>query len=298
MNLRHLAYFIALGREGHFRRAAQAMHVAQPTLSAAIRQLEAELGVPLVLRGPQRFDGFTPEGREVLAWAQRILADCTALKHSLGELKGQLRGHLRLGVIPTAEPVIAELTRALHDRHPGVTVTVLSHTSNEIERGIAQHELEAGVSYLDDAKMAALRALPLFQERYVVAGAARLLGRRSAMTWSEAARLPLCLLSRDMHNRQLIDEHFAAAGVVPAVVAETNTLVGVLSHVRSGGWCGVLPRAVLALVGSLEGVRTLPLHEPDVTHRVGLLFPARKPLPPLTQALVDAARRARFSTTL
>ena len=290
MNLRHLSYLLALAREGHFGRAAEAVHVTQPTLSAAIRQLEHELEVPLVLRSRQRFQGLTEEGKKVLAWAQRIIADCESLQQSLGELKGSLRGHLTIGVIPTAEPLIARLTRALRERHPGISVTILSRTSREIERGLAEHRLDAGISYAEEPLDFETRAIPLYLERYFVAGAAPLLrGNRREVTWREAAELPLCLLSPDMQNRRLLDRHFAEAGVVPAVVAETNTLIGVLSHIYSGGWCGVLPEAMLDFLKGLRGVRVLPLTAPEVRHRIALIVPVRQPLSPLTQAIVSVA---------
>jgi DNA-binding transcriptional LysR family regulator len=286
MNLRHLGFFVALAREGHFGRAAQSVHVTQPSLSAAIRQLEQELDVPLVVRTRQRFEGLTPEGREVLVWAQRMLAESASLQQYLDELKGTLKGHLSIGVIPTAEPIIARLTHALQQRYPGITVTLISSTSREIERALADHELDAGISYSEGADVS-LRAVPLYLERYFVAGVAKLLpGKRSSLAWRAAAKLPLCLLSRDMQNRRLLDKHFDEAGVVPAVVAESNTLIGVLSHIHTGAWCGILPNAML---GFLRGVKVLPLMEPEVTHRIALLVPSRKPVPPLTQALVTVA---------
>src|ERR1700744_2649151 len=103
MNLRHLGYLAALAREGHFHRAAQASNITQPTLSAAIRQLEVEMVTPLVRRSQQCCAGFTPEGLKVREWARRILSDVDALKQSLAETRGQLHGHLRIGIIPTAE---------------------------------------------------------------------------------------------------------------------------------------------------------------------------------------------------
>ena len=287
MNLRHLGFFVALAREGHFGRAAQAVHVTQPSLSAAIRQLEQELDVPLVVRTRQRFEGLTPEGREVLVWAQRMLAESASLQQYLDELKGSLKGHLSIGVIPTAEPIIARLTHALQQRYPGITVTLISSTSREIDRALADHELDAGISYSEGADTVNLRAVPLYLERYFVAGVAKLLpARRASLSWREAAALPLCLLSRDMQNRRLLDNHFDEAGVVPAVVAESNTLIGVLSHIHTGAWCGILPNAMLGL---LRGVKVLPLADPEVTHRIALLVPARKPTPPLTQALLTVA---------
>lgn len=295
MNLRHLGYLAALAREGHFNRAAQACHIAQPTLSAAIRQLEEEVGVSLVRRSQQRFEGFTPEGLKVLEWARRIVADVDALKQSLAETRGQLRGHLRIGIIPTAEPLAGAIAGAFLDRHPAASITLLSMTSREIERGILEHALEAGISYVDDAPARGLHTRPMYAERYVVIGTARLLGKHRVHTWHTAADLPLVLLNREMQNRRLIDKHFAAADVAPAVVAEANTLVGLLSHVRAGLGCGIIPRPFAALIGTIRGLAIRPLDAPDASHQVGLLIPARTPLQPLTRALADALRDTPIS---
>ena len=110
MVLRQLLYIVALAREEHFARAARSCNVAQPTLSAAIRQLETELGAPIVARG-HRFNGFTPEGRVVLDYANRIIAETEGLKQDLGTLKDGLIGRLRLGAIPTVLPARAALPR-------------------------------------------------------------------------------------------------------------------------------------------------------------------------------------------
>jgi DNA-binding transcriptional LysR family regulator len=290
MNLRHLSYLAALAREGHFRRAALASHITQPTLSAAIRQLEEEVGVPLVRRSQQRFEGFTPEGLKVLEWARRIVADVDALKQSLAETRGRLRGHLRIGIIPTAEPLAGEIAGAFLRRHPAASIALLSMTSREIERGILEHGLEAGISYVDEPPPRGLSALSMYAERYVVIGTARMLGERGACTWREVAALPLVLLNREMQNRRLMDRHFATVDVAPVVVAEANTLVGLLSHVRAGLGCGIIPRAFAALIGKRRDLKVLPLDAPDAAHEVGLLLPARMPLQPLTQALADALR--------
>ena len=78
MSIQQLEYLVALARERHFGRAAAACHVSQPTLSVAIRKLEHELDVVIVLRG-QRFEGFTAEGQRVITWAHRILAERSEL---------------------------------------------------------------------------------------------------------------------------------------------------------------------------------------------------------------------------
>jgi DNA-binding transcriptional LysR family regulator len=95
MFLRHLSYFVTLAREKHFARAAEACHISQPTLSAAIRKLEDDLQVRLVLRG-HRFLGLTAEGERVLTWAQQILNDYDGLQIDLTGLRSGLIGSLRL----------------------------------------------------------------------------------------------------------------------------------------------------------------------------------------------------------
>ncbi|HEY4373604.1 MAG TPA: LysR substrate-binding domain-containing protein [Burkholderiales bacterium] len=290
MNLRHLSYLAALAREGHFHRAALASNITQPTLSAAIRQLEEEVGTQLVRRSQQRFEGFTPEGLKVLEWARRILSDVDALKQSLAETRGKLRGHLRIGIIPTAEPLAGEIAGAFLSRHSGASITLLSGTSDEIERGIIEHRLEAGISYVDEAPPRGITAMPLYAERYVLIGTTRLGKHRKSLTWRDAAALPLVLLNREMQNRRLMDRHFAAIDAAPVVVAEASTLVGLLSHVRAGLGCGIIPRTFASLIGKVPGLKVLALEAPEASHQVGLLVPARTPLQPLTQALVDALR--------
>src|SRR5262249_10153446 len=156
------------------------------TLSSALRQLEAELGVPLVHRSNQRFEGFTEDGERVLDVARRMLADANALKQSLNAPKGRLRGHLRICIIPTAEPRAGQVPAAFHAHQPNVTITLLSKTSQDIERGIAEHALEAGISYVEPSGAADARLLvhPLYCEDYVVIGSDELLGlTRTRISW-------------------------------------------------------------------------------------------------------------------
>lgn len=292
LNLRHLSYLVALSRERNFRRAAEISNISQPTLSAALRQLEDEFGVPLVRRSRQRFEGFTPEGERVLDAARRMLADAENLKQGIATPKGILSGHLRIGIIPTAEPLAGQITAAFHARQPNVTITLLSKTSNEIMRGISEHALEAGISYEDQTPPSDFLVQHLYDETYVVIGTEDMLGStRTSISWSEAARLPLVLLNREMRNRQLVDMSFASVGVAPKILAESSTLVGIISHVRQGQWCGIVPSTFAVLLGAVGSLRSLALIEPEITHPVGVQTLARKPSPPLVQALIDVLSR-------
>jgi DNA-binding transcriptional LysR family regulator len=247
MNIRHLRFFVALSREGHYGRAAASCNVTQPTLSEAIRQLERELAVPLIDRNGRRFGGLTPEGGRILNWAQEILANEDALRQELGEIHGNLAGELRVGVVPAALPVTPLLTSLFHRRHRFVILKILSCTSREIERGLEAGSLDGGLTYTENEPLRYVRTYPLYRERYMLLTPARApYDRMVEVTWRETAELPLCLLTRDMQNRRIIDRLFVAGGAgVPKVAVETNSVLSLVAHVRSGEWSSVVPHTFL-----------------------------------------------------
>src|SRR5215472_7114695 len=160
-----LTYLIALAREQHFGRAAEACGVTQPTLSAGIKQLEETLGVLLVQRG-SRFHSFTPEGERTLDWARRIVGDARAMRQEIRALKQGLTGHIRIAAVPTALAMTAALTTPYRARHPDVSFTIWSRTSIEILAMLENLEIDAGLSYLDNEPVGHVRVVPLYRERY------------------------------------------------------------------------------------------------------------------------------------
>ena len=166
MDIRQLQYLAALAREKHFTRAAQACNITQPTLSGRIRQLEQELGVPIVERG-QRYIGLTPEGTRVLKWAHLILDNWQNLQGELAQIKnkkGELVGRMVLGVIPSALPMASYLTKAMNARHPSVDFTILSQSSEDILRALQDFSIEAGITYLDNEPVEGLMQAPLYRD--------------------------------------------------------------------------------------------------------------------------------------
>ena len=282
MFLRQLEYLTALARERHFGRAAEACHVSQPALSAAIRKLEHELGVPLVNR-QQRYDDLTPQGRALLPWAEQALASLDGLTAEAARLRQGLTGTLRLGVIPTALSVVSLITGPLLARHPGVRVEVRSLSSIEIGRRLADHELDAGITYLDNEPLGAVVATPIYEERYLFLTRNKE-PRGSTIRWSQLGDVPLCLLSRDMQNRRIVDAALRDAGVAAAPRVEANSISALLSFARTG-WSCVMAHTWLALQGVPAGMRSLALTDPEITHSVGLVALETDLVHPIVRAL-------------
>src|SRR4029077_864974 len=132
MDLRQLRYLVALADERHFTRAAEREHIAQPALSQQIRKLEEEVGVALVERTTRKVS-ITEAGELLVARARRILSGCNAAHAELEALRGILTGHVSVGAMHTMGPVDVSLALAIfHQRHPGVELTVLEQSSEEL----------------------------------------------------------------------------------------------------------------------------------------------------------------------
>ena len=289
MIARKYLYLIALAKEKHFGRAAASCHVSTSTLSAAIRDLEAEVGVAVVERG-QHFTGLTPEGTRVLEYAQRMAAVAEALRQDLASLQGGLTGQLRIGVIPTALTRVAELTSSFTRRHPQATIQVRSLATPEILQRLRSFDLDAGVVYSESAGDSDLAFQPLWVEGHVLITGADHFPDRTSARWCEAAGVPLCLLTPDMQNRKIIDKVFAEIGHPVTPRLETNSLLGMLAQIAAGPWSGIAPRAVVDLLGAPAGIRVLDLIEPSVAWATGLITLSRDPLAPMVAALREEAR--------
>jgi DNA-binding transcriptional LysR family regulator len=102
--------------------------------------------------------------------------------------------------------------------------------------------------------------------------------------------LELCLLTPDMQNRRIIEQLLRQAGAEVAPTLESNSVVVLFAHVRTGKWASVMPAKLAEVLGLTEKVRAIPIVEPEVTHSIGLVVPHRNPLTPLINALVREAK--------
>lgn len=296
MLLRNLRYLEALAREQHFARAAKTCDVTQPTLSAGIKQLEEELGLLIVQRG-QRFHGLTPEGLRVVEWTRRILSDVESLEQEASELRAGLVGRLRIGAIPVALPIVAHLTAPFAARHPQVSITITSLTSMEIQRGLDDFTLDAGITYLDNEPLSHVRTLPLYRERfYLFAPADSKLGTRGTASWADTGSLPLCLLTPDMQNRRILNGLLTKHGVSTQAMIETNSVLALWAHLRTGKWASILPHPFLDLLGVPEGVKAMPLEGGEGHFTIGVVVPDREPMTPSARELLGVAGGLVFSS--
>jgi len=294
-----LKYLVALDEQRHFGRAALACHVTQPALSNALRALEESFGVSIVKRG-RNFAGFTTEGERVLDSARRMLREQELLQQDLASGSGDPHGHLRVGAIPTAMPMAARFIAMLQARHPGIVPTLRSMSSIDLEAGLENLMLDMSLGYAErtDDSRAHLRVVPQYTEHYFLlrrcaAPRSGPLPGHTTMAWRDAAALPLCMLSGEMHNRSIVDRAFGAAGASVTPAIESNSTVTLVMSVVAGQVCSVLPGALLGAMQGYPELEALPLVEPHIEVPIAfMVHDSNRPSRTLEAALAFAQEDA------
>jgi DNA-binding transcriptional LysR family regulator len=134
--------------------------------------------------------------------------------------------------------------------------------------------------------------IPLYKENYqLLTSADAPFGSQDSVTWAEVSQVPLCLLTPDMQNRRIIDRLLRSAGGESRPTLESNSMIVLFAHVRTGRWASVMPAKLAETLGLTKTIRAIPITNPEPVHTVGLVVLSREPMTSLNAALVTEARR-------
>ncbi|MBV4458954.1 transcriptional regulator CynR [Pseudomonas sp. COR58] len=256
MLLRHLRYLLAVADHGGFTRAAEALHVSQPTLSQQIRQLEDSLGVTLFDR-TSRTVRPTDAGLAYIECARRVLVELEAGKRALHDVKDLTRGTLRLAMTPTFMAyLVGPLVRDFAARFPGIHLEIFELSMDDIEAGLSDDSLDIAIAFAP-ARHPDIECLPAFVETLgiMVGRGHPLYGRESPLSPDEVAQLEFALLAPGFITRQSTDEYFRRQGITPRVQIEVNSVSTLLEVIRHAPMATMLPEAIATLDRGLHKVR-------------------------------------------
>jgi len=289
MIIRKLEYLMALAKEGHYARAAQACHVSQPTLSSALRQLESEMGVMILKRG-QRYSGLTEPGERVLEFAHRMAVECEHLHRELEHRSGDALGNLRVGAITSAIPILSRLMLPFQQNHPHVMVKIIDLSPGQIQRAFEDSTIDIAITYLEDTVRKQGRNHRLYVEEYsLLTSKGSPLSGRESISWEEASQVPLCLLAAELQpTSSPICDILSQLGPDVAHV-ETNSVAALYAQVRSGHWASILPKSLAADSQFGVDLRSIPLPACGSPLWVGVMIPDRDLTFPLAEALFSVA---------
>ena len=294
MNLEQLRGFVEVARLGHFTRASESLHLAQPSLSRQISTLERELGAELFHRARGHI-ALTAAGETLLPRAQRMLAEADAIRDEMGELAGLRRGRVRLGAPPTlCISLVAEALSLFHSAHPGVDLHLTESGSRLLVEQLAVGAVDIALiteSTAQSVPGVSLTRTPLLAEELVVVSPAAQppLTDGAAIELGHLATLPLIAFDDSYSLRAATDTAFAAAGLVPTMVLEGAEMDAVLRFVERGVGVAVVPAMVLLDRPELRSVR---LAHPSMTRTISLAHRSD-----VTPALAVAAMRHAIMST-
>ncbi|WP_131737513.1 LysR family transcriptional regulator [Actinomadura roseirufa] len=289
MELRQLEYFVAVTEEAGFTKAAARLHVAQPGVSAQIRQLERELGQPLLDRSG-RTVRLTEVGAAVLPYARAALAAVEGARLAVDELTGLLRGHVTVGIIDWIELLdLPGMIAAFHRDHPDVEITVAQRDTVTLIGALRDGDVDLAFLSLGDTPPEGLRTQVVIEENLYAAVAPDdpLAGRPTITLRSLAAR-DLVSLPKGAGMRTLLDEACAAAGLRPRVAFEAGGPPVLAQLAAHGLGVAILP-ASAARFHSGE-LHVMPIVRPRLHARIALAWRAEGPRSPAAQALTSRFR--------
>lgn len=271
MHFQQLAYFVAVAEARHFTRAAEEVHVSQPSLSQQIKALENELGAELFSRARGNI-ALTDAGEALLPLARRILADADTARHEVQELVQLRRGRVRLGATPSVcTGLLPDVLRAFHGAHPGIQLLIEEGGSHDLVRQLARGALDLALLVLPlPAASPALTTVELLHEDLVVVSSATrpAPGRKGSVRVADLENEPLVMFRHGYDLRELTVAACRAEGFEPSFTVEGGEMDAVLGFVRAGLGIAVVPRMVAVRAG--QDLRTTSLASPGLRRTIAL----------------------------
>ena len=270
MEIKNLEIILALDSEKHFNRAAEKLNISQPALSMKLKALENEIGVRLVKRG-KNYIGLTSEGEILKERFKNIVKEYTNIKQLSSELKNNLTGNLRIGVIPTALLEVSFLLNSFVKKYTNVKLQVISMSSNEIDKNLHDFKLDLGISYLENEPILGVEKIPLYDETYYLISKKEKLKDKKNLKWQEIGDLDLCLISKENQFRRILDAVFRENNVNPRVLIESNSMTHIFSHVNSSDFSTIMPYIFTQSFTYDENTNFIQLISPEISHKVGIV---------------------------
>ena len=293
IKLRQIEVFVAVASTGSFADACDRVHLSQPAISAAIKNLEREVGGKLLARSTRSVE-LTPEGRAFYPVARQLLADYTRSLDDLSNLFRLQRGKLEIAAMPSfAGSLLPDLLATFHHHYPGINITVHDVIAEVVVEMVQQHRVELGISF-DPGEVEGTAFTPLFRDRFMlVVPSEHPLAGTTSVSWHDLAGHTLIALQKPSSIRLMIDRVLEQHKIALSPTFEAHQLVVVGRMVAAGLGVAVVPELSRHQMQEL-GAHCLPI-TPEVTRPVGLIRHARHPMSTASSAMMDIVV-SHFST--
>ena len=287
LNLRHLEALVAIARTGNFTRAAQALHVSQPSLTVQIHQLEETLGVRLLDRNTRSVK-LTQIGKELTPVVQRLVREIEAVVMNARDLSTGDRGLVSVAALPSiSSTILPRIIARFREQSPGVGVALRDVVAARILTMVKSEDVDFGVGSFPDADPD-IHTIPLFTDRMrIIFPPGSPLENKRQIPLRLLTDLPLILMDQQSSVRTLIDRAFESIGHYPVPAYEVTYMSTAVGMVKAGLGVTFLPSSALE-VSELSGVRSRVLNHPALTRKIVVAQKSGRSLSPAAQAFVKS----------
>ncbi len=285
-NLNDLQAFRTVAELASFRKAADALHVSQPAFSRRIEKLEEALGVKLLERTTRKVS-LTAVGRDFDRKVQQLLDDLDNTLLGIRGVAGTRMGEVTIACVPsTVYYYLSQVVSRYHERYPKIRVKVFDAGANEVLAAVARSEADFGLNFIGGQEPD-IEFKPLLEERFVAACRRdHPLAKKRKVGWAELGQYDFISVSKTSGNRLLLDQALAGLPGRPQAIYEAQHVTTMLGLVEAG--LGVAAVPSLAMPGANHPLLvSVPLVDPIVTRKVGLIRRKGRSLSPAAQQLYD-----------
>jgi DNA-binding transcriptional LysR family regulator len=289
MELRHLRTIVAVARNGSLTKAAEELFLTQSAVSQQIRRLEEELGVDVFRRTSRRVEP-TPEGRVILGYAERVLAEVDGLQGELEELSGLLRGQLRIGgVYPTGTYDLFGVLADFRAAHPDVSIHMVETTQDDVLAALRSDEMDCAFAAVDPDNLGdEFAATLLTEDEFVVAlPTGHPLCAHRKVTFAQLAEEDLIAYRDNSALRRRFERVMAARGLEPRNAFVCTEMAAVRSLASKGLGVAVIPRSVAEQPGPPIELR--PMGPERLTWPIALMWRIARRQTPAAKAFIALA---------
>lgn len=286
MEIHQLRYVVAVAEASSFTKAAAALHVAQPGVSAQIRLLERELGQDLFDRSGRQVR-LTDAGEAVMPYARSALAAIDGVREAAEEIGGLLRGHIAFGTVTSHGADLSSLLSAFHRDHPAITITLTEAGREELVAALLEGRLDGAIVALGARPLEGLGLQVIDDQPLVAAVAAHdPLAQRRSITLARLCERTLICLPTGSGVRSILETASRAAGLTPNVAFEASSPRALVSLVGQGLGVAVVPAPY---VRNRDGVVALEIR-PALRGRLALAWRLQGPVGPAARVFLERAR--------
>ncbi len=281
-NLNDLQAFRSVAELGSFRKAAEAQRLSQPAFSRRIEKLEEALGVKLLERTTRRVS-LTAVGRDFDRKVQYLLDELDSTLLGIKGVASSRMAQITIACVPsTVYYFVSQVIARYHEQYPQIRVKVFDASANDVLAAVSNSEADFGLNFIGSQEPD-IEFLPLLEERFVAACRRdHPMATKRRVTWKDLAQFDYISVGKSSGNRLLLDQALSGVGGLPQHIYETQHVTTMLGLVEAG--LGVAAVPSMAMPASDHPLLvSVPLVDPVVTRKVGLIRRKGRPLAPAAQ---------------